>query len=237
MAGLVAVGCTTTSGGGSASVSATPSAALPPPPPTGLPVARFEALPICQLTPSAFEGPFPNRQRLVRRDLTEGRPGHPVDLGLRVVDADCQAVVGAEVAVWHTDHTGDYSEYTDGGTGKDEAEGTTFLRGVQPTDPDGIARFTTIFPGWYDGRAVHLHVAVRTQTGAELITQLYFDEALTVRILSEGVYADQGPPDTSHAADGLAGDPASEGTMLVTEAADVEGRPGTLALLNLGLDA
>ncbi len=197
--------------------------------------ARFDALGTCRLTPSSSEGPFPNREELLRADITEGRAGHPLHLGLRVVDADCVGVPGAAVTVWHTDHTGDYSSYLDGGSGKDEGEGTTFMRGVQTGDADGIVGFRTVFPGWYGGRAVHIHVAVQTPDGAQLTTQLYFDERLTAEVLAQGVYAEFGQPDTTLATDFLAGDPSAEGTQLVAEAADLGDVIGTIALLNLGL--
>ncbi|WP_414627950.1 protocatechuate dioxygenase [Euzebya tangerina] len=193
--------------------------------------ADFEDLPICQTTRSAAEGPFPNLEILDRRDITEGRPGQPVQLGLRVVDAECQPIEAAVVTVWHADHSGDYSSYTDGGSGKDEEAGTTFLRGQQTSGPDGVVVFDTVFPGWYEGRAVHIHLSAEAPEGRQLTTQLYFREDLTAEVLTEGPYAEFGQPDTSVQADGLAGDPAAEGTQLVSRRVD-----GSIqALLNIGL--
>ena len=200
-----------------------------------LTVAAFAALPICAVPPSTTAGPFPTIEQLDRRDVTEGFPGHPLRLGIRVVDADCNPLPGAEVEIWHTDATGDYSSYTDGGSGKDEGEGTTFCRGFQTADADGILEFQTIYPGWYEGRAVHIHVRARVEGSDVLTTQLYFDEAYTDAVYTEAPYAEFGPPDTSWAADGIAADPADDGSGITVAEADTSNGPGTLGLVNLGL--
>lgn len=197
--------------------------------------ADFAALGTCVLFPSSTAGPFPTVEQLVRRDISEGYDGHPLRLGLRVVDQACDPIPGAAVEVWHTDATGDYSSYEDGGDGKDEAEGTTFLRGAQVADADGIVEFDTIFPGWYPGRTVHIHLRVRREDELVLTGQLYFDDALAADVLSSGAYAEFGPPDTTNATDGIAGDPAREGSQLTAVAAQTRRGVGTLALANLGV--
>jgi len=196
-----------------------------------LTAADFDGLGTCALSPEQTAGPFPLDEQFVRRDITEGHPGHPLRLGLRVVDAACAPVAGAAVEVWHADVTGDYSAFTDNGGGKDEAEGTTFLRGTQTTGDDGIVEFATIYPGWYPGRAVHIHVRVHRDAAVVLTSQVYFDEAYTEDVFATGDYAEFGPPDTSWAADGIAGDPLADGTALYLSA---EGE-GTRGLLNLGI--
>ncbi|MEL6986117.1 MAG: hypothetical protein AAFO29_27050, partial [Actinomycetota bacterium] len=173
--------------------------------------AAFDAVPICTLAPSQGAGPFPSLEQFDRRDITEGYPGHPFRLGIRVVDQACQPIPGARVEIWHTDVTGDYSSYEDAGSGKDEGAGTTFLRGFQTADDDGILEFHTIYPGWYDGRAVHIHAIASVDGEQILTTQLYFDEAYTETVMTTGEYAEFGPPDTSWADDGLIGDPATDG--------------------------
>ncbi len=197
--------------------------------------ADFEGLGTCTLFPESTAGPFPLEEQLVRQDLTEGYAGHPLRLGLRVVDAGCEPVAGAAVEVWHTDATGDYSAFADGGGGKDEAEGTTFCRGTQIADADGIVELHTIYPGWYPGRAVHLHLRVRVADELVLTGQLYFDDDYTEAVLAEGVYAELGPPGTTNATDGIAGDPAADGSLLVATPADTVAGPGTLALLNVAV--
>ena len=122
--------------------------------------AMFDALAICAMAPASAAGPFPTIDRMERREIHEGEPGEPLRLGIRVVDGECAPVPGAVVDIWHCDATGDYSEYIDDGSGKDEGEGSTFCRGLQRADSDGIVEFLSIYPGWYEGRAVHIHVTV-----------------------------------------------------------------------------
>ena len=197
-----------------------------------LTAADFASLGTCKLTPEQTEGPFYIDVGLDRRDITEGLEGHPLRLGVRVVDADCNAVPGAVVDVWHADTTGDYSAFTDGSGGDDAGEGTTFLRGSQVADADGIVEFGTIYPGWYPGRAVHIHTKVRLDDAAVLTTQLYFPDDLTDEVQAEDPYAAHGTRDTRNEDDSIAGDPAANGNLLTTSAAGT----GTLGLVVLGVD-
>ena len=220
------------SAGGS---STTTSTAAPPDAadsrPTSLTAADFDGLAICTLTPEQTAGPFPLDEQFVRRDITEGYDGHATRLGFRVVDADCAPITGAAVEVWHTDATGDYSAFADGGGGKDEADGSTFLRGTQVAGDDGIVEFATIYPGWYPGRAPHIHVRVHRDDDIVLTSQVYFDEGYSEEIYGEAPYDEFGLPDTSWEDDGIAGDPAAEGTALFLTSTG----SGTRALLNLGV--
>jgi protocatechuate 3,4-dioxygenase beta subunit len=199
---------------------------------TDLTVADFTALGTCALLPEKTAGPFPLDEQFDRRDITEGYPGTAMRLGFRVVDGGCAAVPGAVVEVWHCDATGDYSAFADGGGGKDEAEGTTFLRGSQTANDDGIVEFLTIVPGWYRGRAVHVHLRVHLDGGTVLTSQAFFDADFLDEVYAAEPYAEFGPPDTPLAADGIAGDAAAEGTILHTT---LDGG-GTVALLNLGVE-
>ena len=196
--------------------------------------AMFDQISNCVLTPTSTAGPFPTINRMNRRVIHDGVPGHPLRLGLSVVDRTCQAVSGAVVDLWHTDATGDYSEFTDGGSGKDEGEGSTFCRGFQISDADGIVEFETVYPGWYDGWAVHLHVMVLVDDENVLTGQLYFDESYTEEVHRTGAYAPFGPPDTGWDDDRIIGTPATDGTGLVLAAAATGLGPGTLGLANLG---
>jgi protocatechuate 3,4-dioxygenase beta subunit len=180
-------------------------------------------------------GPFPLDEQFVRRDITEGYPGHPLRLGLRVLDTACTPVPGAAVEIWHADATGDYSAFSDGGGGKDEGSGTTFMRGTQLSGADGIVEFLTVYPGWYRGRAVHIHLRVHLNDRAVLTSQMFFDEDYTARVYSAAPYAEFGLPDTSNAQDRIAGDPATQGTLLAASAAMTHAGLGTLGLLNLGV--
>ncbi len=195
----------------------------------------FDAVATCVLTATSSAGPFPTAAPLDRRAIHEGLPGHPLRLGLRVVGADCAPIPNAVVDIWHTDATGDYSEYQDGGSGKDEGPGSSFCRGRQTGDANGIVEFETIYPGWYGGRAVHIHVQVVADGEAVFTGQLYFDEARTEVVHQAGPYAEFGPPDTPWSSDGLIGDPSTDGTGLALSEAVTGIGPGTLGLVDLGV--
>lgn len=123
---------------------------------------------VCVLTPELTEGPYYLPLDLVREDITEGRPGLPLRLQVAVADlsAGCAPLADAAVDLWHCDAQGFYSGVAGnpGGGASEEAgagaESGTFLRGIQLTDADGMAEFTTIYPGWYSGRTVHIHMKV-----------------------------------------------------------------------------
>lgn len=201
-----------------------------------LAAADFDALGVCVLLPESTTGPYPSKSDLERTEIHEGYPGHPLRLGIRVVDQSCTPIPGALVDIWHTDATGDYSSYDDNGSGKDEGDGSTFCRGVQFTDGEGIAEFTTIYPGWYEGRAVHIHVTVEIDGEHVRTGQMYLDEAYSDAVYTTGVYAEFGSPDTSWADDRIAGDPVAEGSAMSVAAGETVIGPGSLALINVGVN-
>jgi protocatechuate 3,4-dioxygenase beta subunit len=110
---------------------------------------------VCLLQPELTEGPFYVDPQLIRSDITEGRPGLPMQMRLQVVDAACTPVEGARVDLWHCDAQGAYSGVRNLRGGPDMT-GQTFLRGTQITDATGVASFQTIFPGWYPSRTTHM---------------------------------------------------------------------------------
>src|SRR5262245_59516877 len=113
----------------------------------------------CVLTAEMTEGPYFLAGDLIRNDITEGSAGVPLQLKIAVQDVNaCAALANAAVDIWHCDAQGYYSGISGenpGGGGSattDENLTTTFLRGIQLTGGDGVAEFTTIYPGWYMGR-------------------------------------------------------------------------------------
>lgn len=238
LVGAVLAGCSGSddgggAGGGGAAPTTRATGTTVPAGPTTLAAADFDGLGPCRLTPEQTAGPFYADVGLDRRDITEGLPGHPLRLGIRVVDQDCRPVPGAVVEVWHADAGGDYSAFADGSAGDDAAGGTTFLRGAQAADDQGIVEFATIYPGWYTGRAVHVHARVRRSGDAVLTTQMYFTDELSDRVEREDPYAARGPRDTRNGDDGIAGDPAADGTLLATTARGT----GSQGLIVFGVDA
>ena len=135
----------------------------------------------CSVTPSETAGPFPTKSpsSLVKSDITSDRTGVPLTINITIQNknANCAALAGALVDIWHCDKDGYYSEY--GGTGMQSADFTSvhFLRGRQTTNANGLVSFTSIFPGWYSGRATHIHVHVYNSAGTSLlVTQIAFPE-------------------------------------------------------------
>ncbi len=163
----------------------------------------------CAIVASTTEGPCTTATDLVREDVSEGLLGLPVRLGLRIVDASCNPLVGATVRIWHTNREGSYSGQTpnNGMCLKDSAYSSQdFMRGVQTTDADGIVYFDTCFPGWYSGRAIHIHFQVKMGGTTTRVSQLFFPEDITTAIFaSHPEYKSYGQPNTTFANDNIIG--------------------------------
>lgn len=150
----------------------------------------------CLVKPEATEGPFFFEGDLFRHDIRSDSatgdvsPGLPLSLTIgvsQVTDGACVPLGNAIVDIWHCDARGAYSGYA-----QENTEGRDFLRGFQRTDAAGEASFTTIYPGWYQGRAVHIHLKVRTGGEAdayEFTSQLYFPDTLTDEVFASDLYA------------------------------------------------
>jgi protocatechuate 3,4-dioxygenase beta subunit len=143
----------------------------------------------------------------VREDISEGLPGLPVRLALKIVTAQtCEPVAGAVVEIWHTQITGVYSGVTPSpqqcARGDAEAPSKSYFRGTQTTDANGRVSFDTCYPGWYPGRAIHLHFRVTVGATDFIVSQLFFGELLTRDIFATHPdYAPTGQPDTTNATD------------------------------------
>lgn len=117
------------------------------------------------------------------------------------------------VDVWQTDAEGHYSQYAQGGY---DGRGDTFLRGLQTTDASGRATFTTIYPGWYSGRATHIHVEVTVNGRSVKVTQIAFPEDVNAAVYATGAYASRGANPTSNARDGIFSDSLASELATVT---------------------
>jgi protocatechuate 3,4-dioxygenase beta subunit len=162
------------------------------------------AVTTCSVIATATEGPCTEAADQVRSDVSEGYTGLPVRLALRIIDASCKAISGAKVKIWHTQVTGSYSGDTPnpGMCVKDSADQAKhYFRGVQTTDANGVVAFDTCFPGWYTGRAIHIHFTV-TSGSKSYTSQLIFDQTLITEIFTSHVdYQSFGQPDTPNATD------------------------------------
>lgn len=164
--------------------------------------AAESAEPFCLVLPQQTEGPYFVDERLnrsdIRSDPSTGQvtPGIPLRLIIRTMGvsaAGCRPLAGAVVDIWQCDAMGFYSDVRDPWF---NTIGRKFLRGYQTTNADGEARFITIYPGWYPGRTVHIHVKIRTapigRRSFDFTSQLYFDDELTNHVLSQPPYASRG---------------------------------------------
>jgi protocatechuate 3,4-dioxygenase beta subunit len=196
---LVAACRPSTLGSPSATTALTQAAATT----AGASASAAAVLPSCVVRPALTEGPYFVDEKLDRSDIRSDpstnavKPGVPLALTFlvsRVSGGACAALAGATIDVWHCDALGVYSDSTDPNFGS--TKGTKFLRGYQTTDASGGARFTTIWPGWYQGRAVHVHFKIRTAAAngqvSDFTSQLFFDETLNDQIFAQAPYSQKG---------------------------------------------
>ncbi len=176
---------------------ATADATVTQAPPTATTAPRA----MCVARPELTEGPYFVDEMLNRSDIRSDpatgdvSAGVPLTLTFNVseIGDGCTPLEGAQVDVWHCDAAGVYSDVQDRGF---TSTGQKFLRGYQLTDANGQATFTTIYPGWYSGRAVHIHFKVRlngaTGQAYEFTSQLFFDEAVNDAVHALAPYAARG---------------------------------------------
>jgi protocatechuate 3,4-dioxygenase beta subunit len=185
----------------------------------GRTTSAASALPRCVAKPELTVGPYFVDKQLDRSDVrvepTTGqvKPGEPIQLTFNVqqiANGQCTPLPGAMVDIWQCDAAGMYSGVNDRMIGFN-TEGQKFLRGYRVSDANGVARFTTIYPGWYQGRAVHIHFKIRTpaqaaiadQTAYEFTSQLFFDDTLTDQVHKAQPYAAKGSGRLLNARDGI----------------------------------
>ena len=159
--------------------------------------SRFDEAATCTQTAEQTEGPFYFDVDRIRSDIREDRKGSTLRLGVRVRDAAaCEPVSNAVVDVWHCDAEGGYS-------GFEGEHGETYLRGAQVTNREGIAEFTTIYPGWYPGRTVHIHAKVHLDRQTALTTQFYFDDRMSANVFEGDEYVSASARDVLNDTDSL----------------------------------
>lgn len=175
----------------------------------------------CSVTNSETEGPFPTKSpaSYATTNIVSDRTGTPLTIKvyIRNVNASCAVIKGAIVDIWHCDAAGNYSQY--GGTQMQSTNYTSvnFLRGRQTTDTNGMAAWTSIYPGWYSSRAPHIHVHVYNSSGTSLlVTQIAFPEDVSKVVYAQGVYASKGQADTTNARDNVFGDGVTNEMSTVT---------------------
>jgi len=168
----------------------------------------------CIVTADEVEGPYPYvggelTNPLNRTDVTAGQTGVPLTLSFVVVDAsnNCNVVSNARVDIWHCNKDGYYSGYANQNSslGSKSYVGETWLRGYQLTDSTGVAKFTTIYPGWYAGRATHIHIEVYVNNVMKKTTQICFSESTNSVVYASSLYSTHGVNPITNEADSIFG--------------------------------
>lgn len=208
-------------------------------------------IPTCVVKPELTEGPYFVDDQLNRSDIRVDptddsiKEGIPLRLTYNVSDVTnsmCVALAGAQVDIWHCDADGVYSGVQDAGF---NTSGQKWLRGYQITDEDGVAEFLTIVPGWYSGRAVHIHFKIRVTDDAgesyEFTSQLFFDPDQIEEIYALDPYAAKGLPDTPNSRDNIYQQSEEMLTLELVpmdeeDLEDLEVEVGFTASFNIGLD-
>ncbi|MGS0541859.1 MULTISPECIES: intradiol ring-cleavage dioxygenase [Pseudomonas] len=212
--------------------------------------------PVYQLAPEQIAGPYFRNPKLLRRNISEGAEGLPLLLRLTIVDAMTgEPVSGALVDIWHCNARGAYSGWsrinpdrevdTDAIGSIPRTDDDTYLRGSQFCDQQGRARFTTIYPGFYAGRALHIHVAVRMVTGREYLDernvawvgQLYFPEVVSRAVLNARDYRGRASAPLNNAEDSYYANMGGEGsTLTVWPIGRDSHEDGFFGQLTIGID-
>jgi protocatechuate 3,4-dioxygenase beta subunit len=225
-------------GSGAGTTTSSGSGAAPPGTAT---TDLLDAAGSCALTPEQTEGPYYLDIDRVRSDIREDRPGTPLRLAIRVREnGSCQPIADAAVDIWHCDATGLYSGFESastggpgggggpgrpGGGGASATDTTRYLRGTQITNSAGIVEFLTVYPGWYQGRTVHIHCKVHLNNAEVLTSQLYFDEKVTSAVYTAEPYASDTGRTTFNADDGIFRD-----ETILTVSKDDDGYLGVINL-------
>jgi uncharacterized protein (TIGR03437 family) len=200
-------------------------------------------------TPTVTEGPYWVDEKLFRSDIRTdpatgiARTGTPLTLTIALQNlsgGSCVPLAGAYVDIWHCDAQGIYSDESSynpgGGTGTVVTTGQKFLRGYQITDANGQVTFTTIYPGWYMGRTIHIHFRVRTYSGSSVlgnfVSQIFFDETVNTSVLAQSAYSRTTSRDTINSND-MVYQGANKERMLATVSGD--NTSGYAATITVGL--
>jgi len=191
----------------------------------------------CVVRPELTEGPLFVDEELDRSDIrldpSNGKmsEGIPLELTFHIssiASNACAPLAGVKVDIWHCDVYGVYSDTNQLGM---NSLGQKFLRGYQISDESGVVKFVTIYPGWYQGRAVHIHFKIRTDDGYDFTSQLFFDDTFTDEVYTQPPYNSRGQRSIRNGNDGIYGQSGAD-LLLAPEKTDT----GYAAIFDVALD-
>jgi len=202
---------------GAATVATAGAKVVPAPKPAAVPPDT-----VCFLHPDTVDGPYYENKPIHRSDITEGKKGIPLEVRVRLVDAQCRPIKGARVDCWQADAQGIYSDFPNQGDDLTiETPGQTFLRGTQTSDGAGMVVFQTIYPGWYRGRTAHIHFKIHIDGRTRLTSQIFFPDALNEWIyLNAPGYKREAVRDTINVTDWIMAEATRNAVAQVKEEAD-----------------
>jgi protocatechuate 3,4-dioxygenase beta subunit len=204
--------------------------------------ASSAARPSCKLAAELTEGPFHLDLDTLRRDITEDRRGLRLDLRMTVVNAStCRPMKDGAVEIWHADAGGSYSGFSQEGR-----EDETYLRGIQLTNDRGVARFITVYPGWYPGRAIHIHTKVHIggraagrafRGGRTAHTgQLFFNDSVSDRVNRLPAYGGRSGIRVRNREDGIYGEAGSGALLRLRRVRASTIRRGLIGTITVGVE-
>ncbi|RAJ06913.1 protocatechuate 3,4-dioxygenase beta subunit [Chitinophaga skermanii] len=182
----------------------------------------------CKVTDTETDGPYPlytSRGSSIQRvNITDGKAGIPLDINITIrnVNNSCNILGNARVDIWHCDKDGYYSGYTNQGyLGTQNNTSAVFCRGIQYTDANGVAKFTSIYPGWYQGRVTHIHAQIYVDGKLKLTTQIAFPDAINTAVYNTDLYKAHGQNSMTNSGDNIISDSLSN--ELATVVANASG--------------
>ncbi len=188
---------------------------------------------VCWLTPQETEGPYYFNPNLIRQDVRTDfdtgtfHTGLQLNMLFTVIDIDCNPIPNVLVDIWHTNKDGLYSGYVQPGG---NTVGQDFMRGIQATDINGQCSFITSYPGWYPGRATHVHFKVRLSSTTYVTSQFCFLDSVNNAVYATPLYSGRGPNPTTNASDGIFGNPDPPYQRMTATANGSGGYDGTFAI-------
>ena len=194
----------------------------------------------CVLIPQETRGPYPydlsTNAAMFRQDITEGNTGIPLNFTLTFINTldNCNPISNARIDIWHCNKDGYYSEFANqpGYLGTQSHVGETFFRGMQLTDTNGQVTFKTIYPGWYTGRATHIHFEIYLNSVLKATSQAAFPENITTVVYNTTLYSAHGQNTLTNANDNVFSDTANTQyeMLTVTPNATIGGYDATLTV-------